>query len=132
MMKKTLFLILALVISITACASPEATPNPAGDTRPALTDPFTPMEVPAGETFNIVMETNPSTGYQWQIVSELSNVEFISTEYTTDEPVLAGSGGVDVWTFKALSNGEVKITFGYFSPGGTEPEQTVTYHIIVK
>lgn len=129
-MKRILIFIL-LTILLMSCTTPTSTPS--AQTRLALTDPFQPMEVLTGETFNIVIDSNPSTGYHWEIVSELNGVEFISTEYTADEPVAPGSGGVDVWTFKAISAGEVKITFGYFPPdvNVTEPQQTVTFHIVV-
>jgi inhibitor of cysteine peptidase len=129
---------LVLFVSLFACSpsSPteeiEPTVNPADDTRPAITDPAQPIEVQAGETFHIVIDSNPSTGYHWEIVNELSGVEFISTEYTADEPVMPGSGGVDVWTFRAVSAGQTQITFGAYPPGATEPEQTVTFNIIVK
>ncbi|MBL8099124.1 MAG: protease inhibitor I42 family protein [Anaerolineales bacterium] len=131
---KKIFALLFLSILLVGCASPVATPtpDPAGSTRPALTDPFQPMEVSAGETFNIVIDSNPSTGYHWEIVGELNGVEFISTEYTADEPVAPGSGGVDVWTFKAVSSGETQITLGSYPPGATEPDQNVTFHIVVK
>lgn len=131
---KKLFVLLFLSILLFGCASPVATPttDPAGSTRPAITDPFQPMEVLAGETFNIVIDSNPSTGYHWEIVGELNGIEFVSTEYTADEPVAPGSGGVDVWTFKAVSSGETQITLGSYPPGATEPDQTVTFHIVVK
>lgn len=131
---KKLFVLLVLSILLIGCASPVVTPttDPAGSTRPAITDPFQPIEVQAGETFNIVIDSNPSTGYHWEIVGELNGVEFVSTEYTADEPVAPGSGGVDIWTFKAVSSGEAQITLGSFPPGATEPDQNVTFHIVVK
>lgn len=94
--------------------NPTSIPTEVAQTRPAITDPFQPMEVLAGETFNIVIDSNPSTGYHWEIVNELSGVEFVSTEYTADEPVAPGSGGVDVWMFKAVSSGETQITWVIF------------------
>lgn len=131
---KKIFVFLFLSILLVGCASPVTTPttDPAGSTRPALTDPFQPIEVQAGETFNIVIDSNPSTGYHWEIVGELNDVEFVSTEYTADEPVAPGSGGVDMWTFKAVSSGETQITLGSYPPGASESEQTVTFSVIVK
>ncbi|HCR70313.1 MAG TPA: hypothetical protein DIW23_02620 [Anaerolineae bacterium] len=129
---KKIFILSVLSIFIVGCASSSPTPNPASNTRPAITDPFQPIEVSTGETFNIVVATNPSTGYHWEIIGELSGVEFVSTEYTADEPVAPGSGGVDVWTFKAVSSGETQITFGSYPPGASEPDQTVTFNIVVK
>lgn len=143
MSKKLLKSILYLALSaslLAACStsSPtqeaEPTVNPAGGTRPALTDPAQPIEVQAGDVFHIVVDSNPSTGYSWKIVGELSGVESVSSEYTADEPVIPGSGGVDVWTFKALSAGQTQITLGSFPPGAdvTEPAQTVTFNVVVK
>lgn len=134
-MKKISALIL-LASLLMGCSTPTPAPtaNPAGNTRPALTDPAQLIEVQAGETFHIVVDSNPSTGYHWEIVGELSGVEFVSTEYTADEPVMPGSGGVDVWTFKAASAGQTQITLGSYppDPNATEPEQTVTFNIVVK
>lgn len=132
-MKKT-FAFLFLSILLVSCASPTQAPDPAGGTRPALTDPAQPIEVQAGDVFHIVVDSNPSTGYHWDIVGEPSGVEFISSEYTADEPVIPGSGGVDVWTFNAVSAGQTQITLGSFPPGAdvTEPAQTVTFNVVVK
>jgi inhibitor of cysteine peptidase len=136
---KKYFLLPVLAALLAACAAPTAAPtaNPAaGGTRPALTDPATPIEVQAGETFHIVVDSNPSTGYRWELVGELDGniVEFVSSGYTADEPVMPGSGGVDVWAFKAVAAGETQITLGSYPPDTnvTEPENTVTFNIVVK
>ena len=135
-MKPTLYLLLTSVIFLAACAAPTPTPvvDPAGSTMPAITDPSQPIMVNAGEPFMIVVESNPSTGYHWELVGDLTGVEFVSREYTPSEPVLTGSGGVDVWAFKAVSTGETQITLGSYPPGvdGGEPEQSVTFSVEVK
>ena len=119
----------------TSIANPTVNPA-AGNTRPALTDPATPIEVQAGETIHIVVDSNPSTGYHWEFTSELDMnvVEFVSSDHTADEPVMPGSGGVDVWTFKAVAVGQTQITLGSYPPDTsvTEPEETITFDIIVK
>ena len=136
----TTALSLVLFVSLVACSAPAQegppTQNPAaGGTRPALTDPAQPIEVQAGETFHIVVDSNPSTGYHWELTGELDGtiVQFVSRDYTADEPVAPGSGGVDVWTFNAVAAGSVQITLGSFPPDAnvTEPEQTVTFNIVV-
>lgn len=134
MKKISALLLLASLLAACSTQTPAPTLNPAGSARPALTDPAQPIEVQSGETFNIVVDSNPSTGYSWKIVGELSGVESVSSEYTADEPVMPGSGGVDVWTFKAVSAGQTQITLGSFPPGAdvTEPAQTVTFNVVVK
>jgi predicted secreted protein len=135
-MKKIIaFLLFTTLLAACGAPTPAPTINPAaGNTRPALTDPATPIEVTAGETFHIVIDSNPSTGYHWDFTGELdlNVVEFISSDYTEDEPVAPGSGGVDVWAFKAVAPGEAQITLGSYPPGATEAENTVTFNIVVK
>ena len=136
-MKSTLYLLLASVVFLAACAVPTSVPanaDPASSSIPAITDPSQPIVVNAGEPFMIVVESNPSTGYHWELVGDLTGVEFVSREYTPSEPVLTGSGGVDVWAFKAVSTGETQITLGSYPPGvdGGEPEQSVTFSVEVK
>jgi predicted secreted protein len=137
MKKYSILLFLAALLA--GCATPTAAPttNPAaGGTRPALSDPAMPIEAQAGEVFHIVVASNPSTGYHWDFIGELDGnvVEFISGEYTADEPVMPGSGGADVWTFKAVAPGQTQITLGSYPPdtGVTEPQETITFDIIVQ
>ncbi|HNE03722.1 MAG TPA: protease inhibitor I42 family protein [Anaerolineales bacterium] len=134
-MKNTLYLLIASVLFLAACASPTPAPtaDPASSTMPALTDPSKPITVSAGETFMIVVESNPSTGYHWEIVGDLTNVEFVSREYTGSEPVIPGSGGVEVWTFKATTAGDTSFVLGNYPPGeGTTYEQQVQFSVTVQ
>lgn len=131
-MKKTVLLLVCTIL-LSGCMTANKPADAAGTT---VTDPANPIEVQAGETFNIVLASNPSTGYHWELVGELGAVEFVASEYKAEEPVMPGSGGVDVWIFKAVSAGEAQITLGSYPPGVTvtdgEPEQTVTFNIVVK
>lgn len=134
-MKNTLYLLIASVLFLAACASPTPAPtaDPASSTMPALTDPSQPITVSAGETFMIVVESNPSTGYHWEIVGDMTNIEFVSREFTGSEPVIPGSGGVEVWTFKATAAGDTSFVLGNYPPGeGTTYEQQVQFSVTVQ
>jgi predicted secreted protein len=133
-MKANLLVLLVSLIFLTACAtSAPASADPASSSMPALTDPLQPIAVNAGEIFMIVVESNPSTGYHWEIIGELNGVEFISREYTSPEPLTPGSGGVEVWTFKAISAGDTSITLGNYPPGeGTTQEQEIQFAVTVQ
>jgi predicted secreted protein len=137
-MKKIYLLLFVTILSIgclTLSPTAEPTPEPARKTV-ATTDPNQSIEVQTGGTFDIFIDSNPTTGYHWEIVGEMDGVEFVSRDYVADEPVKPGSGGVDVWTFKAVSVGQAQITLGSYPPGvdaeSGEPEQTVAFNIIVK
>ncbi|MCX6056966.1 MAG: protease inhibitor I42 family protein [Chloroflexi bacterium] len=127
-MKRIFFITLVLIFLLSACGS-------APDLQ--VSDSQKVIEVNAGKEFNIVLEANPTTGYHWAIVGELDPnvVGFVKNEYTsTSDPNLVGGGGVDIWTFKALSAGETQITLGYYPPSNepVDPQQTVTFTISVK
>ncbi|NOH01564.1 MAG: peptidase inhibitor I42 [Chloroflexi bacterium] len=127
-MKKILFLPLLIALALSAC----------GAKQPELqvSDPAQPIEAAAGDEFTIVLDANPSTGYHWELVEELDAgvVQFVSRDYSADQPVTIGSGGVDVWTFQAVGAGETQITLGYYPPSNDpeEPQQTVTFTVTVK
>lgn len=76
----------------------------------------------------IVMESNPSTGYHWEMIGPLddAHLELVSREYTASEPVMPGSGGVEVWTLKAVSAGETVLALGNYPPAQGESYTTET------
>ena len=140
-MKRIPFLLFALIL-LTGCGTSTPTPTPTlpptaetPNTLPEPTDPTELITVNAGEAFELVVPSNPSTGYQWDIVPELdvNIVEFVAQDYLAEEPVMPGSGGVDVWTFRALNTGDTTIVLGYYPPGNdTDSDETVTFSIRVE
>jgi len=126
---------------LTGCAASSSTSTPTlpptaetPTTLPEPTDPTQLITVKAGDIFNLVLPSNPSTGYRWEILPELDEniVELVEQNYVAEEPVMPGSGGMDVWTFRALSAAETTIVLGYYPPGNeTDPEETVTFSIRV-
>src|SRR5690349_22654553 len=123
-------------ILLTGCATATFTPTPTLpptaeilNTLPDPTDNTQLITAQAGETFDIVLSSNPSTGYHWEVIPELdeSIVQFASQNYLAEEPVMPGSGGVDVWTFRAVNEGDTTIVLGYYPPGDEiEPDDTLT------
>lgn len=131
-MKPTFLALIASLFFLAACAAP-ATANPASASMPALTDPSQAIMVNTGDTFLIIVESNPSTGYHWEIVGDLKGIEFVSREFTQSEHVMPGSGGVEVWTFKAIAPGDASFTIGNYPPGdGTTYEQELKFSITVQ
>ena len=137
-MKRTSLLWPAVAL-IASCSTIFPTPAP-GPTQeppnvlPDPTDPSQPITGTAGETFEIVLASNSSTGFRWRLIGELdeSIVQLTGQDYLGQRPVIPGSGGVDIWTFSGVSPGDTTLTLGYFPPGGTQPDQTVTFTIHVK
>jgi inhibitor of cysteine peptidase len=131
-MKKLFILLIVAALALTACGG-KSTEMPGGEL--VISEPGKTIEVTAGNEFKIVIDSNPSTGYQWKLVGALDEniVQFVSNEYRASEPVMPGSGGSDVWVFRAVAAGETTITLGHFPPGEGQPaEQEVTFTVSVK
>ncbi len=79
--------------------------------------------VPVGELLAVRLESNPATGFNWELV-EIGNqhvLEFVESEYEAGEgakqnPPLPGSGGVEKWGFRALKKGQSSIAMEYSRP----------------
>ena len=98
-MKKTVFLSLTALIFFTGIIIPAW----AGQTR--MSDPRKPIHVESGSIFIVTLESNRTTGYEWQVAGKLdpSAFEIVGVEYVKGASPLVGSGGIENWTFRALS-----------------------------
>lgn len=95
------------------------------------------ISVKPGTVFSIELKSNPTTGYQWQ-VKEL-NKYFLELESSTFIPALnentniVGSGGVELWSFKAIKPGQTSISFFYSrSWENKKPIQKKTFNVFIK
>lgn len=99
------------------------------------TDTAVPLEVPAGETFDIVIEANITTGYEWRLTEPLdeSVVQFVAQEYVSEQSNTEGGGGHDIWTFRAVAPGTTEIVLGHYPPDGSDsPQEITTFTVIVE
>ncbi len=65
--------------------------------------------------FAIVLPSNPTTGYSWVPGFDEDFIELASQTFTPSSE-LVGAGGVEVFTFNALEEGETEIKFMYIRP----------------
>jgi inhibitor of cysteine peptidase len=96
-----------------APASPAASASP----DEGFTDASKVIAVRVGDTFTIVLDSNPTTGYSWQLKSvPPPSLDFVSSAYRINHPVLPGTGGREIWTFKAVTAGDAAISLEYVRP----------------
>lgn len=93
--------------------------------------------IKVGDTFTIRLEANHTTGYSWSLADNKSDiVEKVSDVYEPYETAgnVVGSGGTEIWTFKAVAKGQATLNFQYTRPWekGIPPVKAETYTIIVK
>jgi inhibitor of cysteine peptidase len=74
-------------------------------------------EVNKNETFEVILKSNPTTGYSWKWVKNQSSklVDSVSTTYTQDkaESGMVGVGGKEIWKFKGKESGVDTLVFEY-------------------
>ena len=132
-MKKVYLFVVVVAFALSGCGAKNAVPD-----RPSelvISDPAHQLEAEAGKEFKIILDSNPTTGYHWEVMGELdeSVVVFVSKNYKADGLQVTGSGGKDVWVFKAIAAGEATITLGYYPPDASaDAEQTITFNVVVK
>ena len=125
---KKIFTALLLVVLLAACSSKSTKP----------TNPESMIGAHVGEEFTIILESNPTTGYHWQLMPgalDETKVQFVSNDYqSTSAPGLVGGGGVETWKFKAVQPGDVQVMLGYYPPSNTptDPERTETFTVTIK
>ena len=77
-----------------------------------------PIKVKLGQQFSLKLESNATTGYQWQLAQSLASgkVRQVEQKYITPKNGQIGTGGTEVWTFKAVGKGSTEIMFKYVRP----------------
>jgi len=98
------------------------------------------LEVQEGETFQVKLCSNPSTGFKWGEEAQISDPSILKQEEhifigpESEPPPPPGTPGQEIWTFKALQQGSSKISLEYSRPweGGEKGEWTCTIEVVVK
>jgi len=95
------------------------------------------VELKTGQTLVVSLESNPTTGYAWE-VAEVDDTLLQSqgeAEYTADktggEP-LVGSGGTQTFRFSAADAGETTLKLIYHRAWETDVEPASTFSVQVK
>jgi len=95
------------------------------------------IELELGEILVVTLESNPSTGYRWEVVEnndsilkQFGEVEFKSSE--TSDPPMVGAGGWEIFRFKAVSTGQITLELVYHrSWEDVEPLKTFSLQVTV-
>jgi inhibitor of cysteine peptidase len=96
----------------------------------------TGTEVKVGQEFTITLESNRTTGFQWQLAKPLdeSVVRLVSSNYQAPTTNAIGAGGKEIWTFKAVGAGKAEIALEYVQPWEQDVDPAIeqTYTITIK
>ena len=72
--------------------------------------------VKRGQFFEVVLMANPTTGYRWEAVSFNKKILKQDTTRFDWQGNTYGAGGVAVFRFEAMVEGETELKIGYARP----------------
>ncbi|HUS13857.1 MAG TPA: protease inhibitor I42 family protein [Chloroflexia bacterium] len=111
------------------------------DVRLMPTDPGHVITITAEAEFTVVLTANHSTGYSWELAKPTRRtlVEHVSTRYEQEQVAagpnpVAGAGGYEIWTFRAVAQGRTRLTFHYRRPWETNsaPAEITRFAVRIK
>jgi len=99
---------------------------------PLAADP-TIITAEPGKTFTLTLDSNPTTGYRWQLANPVDekHVKLISSEYHRPSTQLIGAGGKEIWNFKAVAAGTTEIHLKYIRPWETNMPPALSTNFLV-
>jgi len=93
------------------------------------------IEVEVGQEFEIILDSNQTTGYGWKLAKSLDEevLELVKSKYEEPEDPILGKGGEEVWTFKATGKGKTGISLEYVREWekGKAPAKTKSFKVSV-
>lgn len=96
---------LCIVIGIGGCSPKPAAVLKSSGARNALS---------VGDTFQVVLKGNPTTGFAWHYTIEKNDLVKLVSEDAVPDSNLIGAGSTFTWNFQALKAGQTKITYKYY------------------
>jgi predicted secreted protein len=105
-MKKVLFILITVVIALTAC----------GPKEPKLIeDTIEPVKVKTGELFIIKVKANHSAGCKWYMDQKMdtSVIKVTGHEYKLTNPNIEKTPGFEFWSIKIIKEGKYELLLNY-------------------
>nr|MBC7245253.1 protease inhibitor I42 family protein [Chloroflexota bacterium] len=92
------------------------------------------LELRVGDKFDVVLDANPTTGYQWELAGEVRVVQQVGEpEFVPDSNAL-GAGGKMTIHFQAVAAGEewLRLVYHRSWEQRVAPAKTFELYILVK
>jgi inhibitor of cysteine peptidase len=115
----------------TPAVTPTATPSPGTMAVFNQSDNNKTVEIKNGETFKVILDENPSTGYSWN-VSVTSGLTIVNDTYLPPVTDLLGVSGMHEWHVKATGTGDQQFSGVYKRPWEPVFGNETTYVLNVK
>ena len=127
--RNVIIVLLAILLLATGCGSSS------NEIKLDVDDNGGKVEMKAGQVLVISLESNPTTGYAWEVVGleEGALMQSGDPEFKSDSDA-PGSGGVQTFRFKAAEAGEIELKLLHHRSWeeDVEPLDTFTVQVVVK
>lgn len=136
-LQRGLVVVLLAVLSLLGGCGPaqEVHPTAMNEIRLSAKDGGSQLELAQGQTLVVSLESNPTTGYRWEVSGStapaLRQVGEAAFEARSD---LIGAPGVETFRFQAAAAGQTSLTLVYRRPWeeGVEPLETFSVQVAVR
>jgi inhibitor of cysteine peptidase len=125
-------LLLIILFFLSSC-------NQSGEIMLDEKDNGSKIQLSQGEDLTITLDSNPSTGYGWQVAESDEAIlqQVGKAEYITSDPAgqpLPGQGGKEILRFVSVSPGKTTLSLFYIRPweDDVEAEQTFSIEVSVR
>jgi inhibitor of cysteine peptidase len=78
-----------------------------------ISDSGSEITFEVGDAFEVLLESNPTTGYSWTVAEQPDGVTLVSSDYEEPETSLVGAGGVEVFEFETTAEGSGVLRLDY-------------------
>jgi len=92
---------------------------------------FTIIQIKLDKPFNITLDSNPTTGYNWTVDFNDHFLAGGNESYNKSHPELIGSGGQQTFTFNPIHEGQTIISAFYKRPWEDTAADERTFDIII-
>ncbi len=91
------------------------------------------FNIQVGQTFNLTLDSNQSTGFSWAIVQEpdAAILKLNSHNYVASSSGQLGAAGKEVWQFQGIAAGTTSMVLQYQKAGDTVPDKKDTVKVTV-
>lgn len=95
------------------------------------------VDLAVGDTLQVSLGANPSTGYQWAPQMTISDARVVTQtghETIAASPARPGAPGSDVWVLQAMAPGTTTVSTSYSRPwaGGEQDSWSFTADVTVR
>ena len=92
--------------------------------------PWLAPNVQVGDTYKLLLDSNPTTGYKWFAEFDENFLELVDQRYQLDSSAV-GAGGKEVIVFRGIAAGVAEVVLTYKRPWEDEALKTESFNINV-